>query len=70
MVLLDDRVALTLLKVTTVRIMPINTDLVPMIAAFLAVETKRSVFFLSWKLLPVRVKLHLSGDRRLQSFSF
>ena len=56
MVLLDDCVALTLLKVTTVRRMPINTDPVPLIAAFLTVETKLSVFFvLPEKLLPVRL---------------
>ena len=41
-----------------------NADVVPLIAAFLAVETKRSVFFLPEKLSPVRLKLHLSGDRR------
>ena len=49
MVLLDDRVALTLLKVTTVRIMPINIDLVPLIAALLAIETKWSVFCFALK---------------------
>ena len=55
-------------EVTTVRRMPINADVVPLIAAFLAVETKRSVFFLLEKLLPARLKQHLSGDRRWSFF--
>ena len=50
------------------RIMPINTDLVPLIAALLAVETKRSVFIFALKTLTVRLKLHLSGDRRWSFF--
>ena len=70
MVLLDDRVALTLLKVTTVRRMPINTDLVSRTAVFLAVETKWSFSFSVKDFYPVRLNQHLSGDRRLQSSSF